>query len=283
MPPHRRPSFLSGRKAFSLVELSVVIVIISIVAVMGLEGAAIYMDRTAYNVTRDRLREIDDAIVAFKKVNGRLPCPSFINLPGATTSLSLTDSCIGKEYFSPGNCTAVANCGLGVITGTSLQIGEVPVRDLGLPISYMMDGYGDRFRYIITNGMGNSAALFNSTADAITIRSGKLATTCTTDCQDLGLASYVVYSHGRDRRNAITKNGVHSGVLWYESDDDKCKIDSVNARINASNPPSSPNCVAGKSVADVARNILYDSRYNAGSVPASYYDDIMIWRKKSDL
>lgn len=284
MPPHRRPSFLSGRKAFSLVELSVVIVIISIVAVMGLEGAAIYMDRTAYNVTRDRLREIDEAIAAFYHVNGRLPCPSRNGKPIAGQPiLAITDTCFGKESNGTGGTAAISSCvdtaaTCQGYTFSNITKGDVPVRDLGLPLSYAFDAYGNRIFYAVTAGMV-SAATFNATNPALQMRSGKLDSACTSNCQMLGSAAYVVLSHGRDRRGAYSKNGGSAPTIECSNGgSDMDRIDTQNCRINR-------GAAAGGYEINNAptTDVFYDSRYNAGSVPASYFDDIVVWRKKSDL
>jgi prepilin-type N-terminal cleavage/methylation domain-containing protein len=273
---------LRARHAFSLVELSVVIVIISIIAVMGLEGTAIYFDRTAYNVTKERMAVIDKAILNFVRVNGRLPCPSYYTLTSA-------DTCFGKEYngATPTTCassTSTCTSASFTVTAVVFHRGDVPVRDLGLPTSYMFDGYGTRIRYVVTATMDSTYTTFNTTtAGGLTIRSGKLDTNCGSAgnlCQTLATdAAYLLLSHGRDRRGAVSAAGA-SIASCSSGSADYNKIDAANCRFGTA---TTLRRYSDNTVVSIPYNHFYDSRYNSGNVAGSFFDDIIIWHRKSDL
>lgn len=290
--PHRR----CRSTGFSLVELSVVVVIISIVAVAGLEGMAIYMDKTAYDTTKEKLAVIDKALVDYRRVNRRLPCPAY-------QTLGPTDTCYGKSFDgSAGQKTCNDNAGIcmnlpsgemanGVIdvaaTTNDLVYGDVPVRDLGLPLSYMVDGYGAKFRYV-TAQQQTSATSYDASTDAIQIRSGKLDTNCGSTgnrCQNRGNAAYAVISAGKNQRGAHLPTGTIADrncspeSLAYDGN-----IDLVNCRANNSLSLryGSTDSVAGTAVT-IPLNVLYDTRYNVGTIEDNYFDDVIVWRSKNSL
>ena len=278
-----------GSPGFSLLELSVVLAIISVIAVMGLEMTANYMNRTAYKVTAERLEAIDQAIVRYRKVYNKLPCPTYLNWDPP-------NACYGKEANGTSGCndTAGACSAASIYVGApyvNLVRGWVPVRDLGLPMSMMMDGYGSRINYItnvnltynLTYTPGDPNDSFNNAPDGIIIRSGKIDAVCGTAgsvCQNRGTASYVLLSVGADRRGGIGADSYTSGAY-------NCTYpDSVTA----ANWPDTANCRFGtgytlsKGGAPQAINldVFYDSRFNAGTGDAKF-DDLIKWRSKGNL
>lgn len=92
---------LLKRRGFSLLELSVVTVIVSIVAVMGLEGAASYISYTAYQSTQDRMAAIDAALVRYRYIYGRLPCPAVLPLPITNAQYGHADIAAGCTNTTP--------------------------------------------------------------------------------------------------------------------------------------------------------------------------------------
>lgn len=273
------------REGFSLIELSVVIAIVSVVAVMGLEVAATFMSRTAYQVTQERIEAIDRALVQYRRQYGRLPCP------GALASSAVAESvkggrCYGKEKRNDGAGNLCANysnaCDAAAFASNSnLKYGTVPVRDLGLPLYYMTDGYNNLLTYYVTNTMVTSSTSFNldTSVDGFTIRSGKQGATCGSTgnvCQTRGTAAYVLLSFGKNARGATSPAGTVvlaclpalPGTTYVDG-----AIDSVNCRNGA-------NLTLENTV---PLDVFYDSRFNIGTQEQSYYDDIIKWRSKSSL
>src|SRR5688572_18524613 len=80
---------------FSLLELSVVMAILSIVAIFGLSAAADFAKRSAGDLTKDNLAQIDAALVEYFRLYGRLPCPSVRTLnPAPPSNYGLEDCSI---------------------------------------------------------------------------------------------------------------------------------------------------------------------------------------------
>lgn len=270
----RRPLHAPTVRGFSLIELSVVVAIISVVATLGLEVAANFVSRTATSVSRERLKVVDEATAAFFKVYGRLPCPAVIaNAPTAAT--------YGLE-----------SCGITVLTGTTigggLMAGAVPFRTLNLPAIYGLDGFNSKFNYVVTKNLtnaGTGATQFGNAANVpgIEMRTGRLAQPCnTSNCQVLADAStnngaaYVIFSSGADQRGAVSARGV---ALKTCNDPF-----SVERRVDTQNCVFGANSVrASMSVTNIPYNVFYDNRVNAGLNLTSYFDDVVVWRPRSQL
>lgn len=275
-----RPTCIASARGFSLVELSIVVAIISVVATLGLEVAANFVNRTSTSVSRERLKLVDDTTANFFRLYGRLPCPADKTLAPSNTNYGLE------------------NCGLSVLTGTTvgggLLSGAVPYRTLNLPVSYSLDGFGSKFNYVVTKNLTQAGRLltgqfgYNSGTAAqngiagIEVRTGQLAQPCNaSNCQVLADpslntgAAYVIFSSGPDQRGARSERGTALK---------NCTIYNPERRVDAQ------NCVFGAasmtpplSVTTIPKNVFYDNRYNAGFNLTSYYDDALVWRPRARL
>lgn len=262
---HRPRPQRASQKGFSLIELSVVIAIVSVVAVMGLESTAVFMNRTAYRVTQERLDTIKVAMAKHRYVYGYLPCP-------ANQTVANVSSAYGKEQRDSGT----GNCTGSTLASSTLRYGDVPIRDLNLPLSTMKDGYGNRFRYVVTPGMakpGTASGAFahTSTTGLIRVRTGKIEATCSTLCQQIASAAYLVLSFGGDKRGTTATNCIPSAL--YDQ-----MIDSVNCRFG-----NAQVVRVGGTPAAVPDDVFYDSRFNNGSVEEMHFDDLVLWQTKSQL
>ena len=251
----------SMRHGFSLIELSIVMVIVGTVATLGLESAATFLERSAQEITEERIKTIDKALVKFHKVHGRLPCPG-----GRTVAVTDAGSMggYGLEY-----CHATL-----AISSTSLRQGMVPVRTLNLPLEYAVDGYGSKFNYVVTTGM-TATATYLATGDGISVRTGKLNTSCSTGCNTMGTAAFLVVSPGYDRRGGVSERGTPTKNCINGTSDDT-KIDAQNCAFAGTNSVT-------LGVTGVTPDVFYDSRYNRGFNEQNYFDDIVIWRPKNRI
>lgn len=278
-----------ARAGFSLIELSVVLSILSIIAVMGLELTANYMDRTAYKVTQQRLDMIDKALVAYRQANNKLPCP-------ANQTLTPSDACYAKECSGPGAqpCTAAngatpcsgntGTCRSASISTGNIYYGDVPVRDLGLPLSTLLDGYGNRIYYAVTrdhvsNPTMNATSNFNTADDEIRVRSGKLDSSCAgvSLCQDRGTASYFIFSVGADKRGGRLPSSNLPFSCQYDVALTDGMTDTANCRFGAGTLVKN-----GSTPISIPENVFYDSRFNTGPTD-SHFDDLVKWRARGSL
>lgn len=124
-----RKNLLHLRSGFSLIELTILLTVVALIAVSSLtflESPAT-KEFEALSTTRERLDAIELALENYRVNNGRLPCP-------ADRALADSDPKLGEE-----NCLGVGVQNLGVI----------PARSLGLNLDYLYDGWGRRFTYHI--------------------------------------------------------------------------------------------------------------------------------------
>src|SRR5574338_880613 len=126
--PNDSPTPAAQRRAagFSLIELSVVLVLLTIVLGLGLSALNAQLLSANATVTRKRQDLIRDVLIAYLGANKRLPCPEVPNpSSGAVTGQG------------PATCPLPAN------------FGTLPYQDLGLSREVAEDGWGNLFSYAV--------------------------------------------------------------------------------------------------------------------------------------
>ena len=179
-----------SQHGFTLVELAVLVLITGIVMatlVSMIPGQDQRADRVA---TKSHLAEIVDGIEAYVARNGHLPCvASRSELPNtANYGRQVLANCVTDTSMPAG--TERINVG----GGAYIRLGVVPTRDLLLSDRYMADEYGNRYTYVVMEGL-TSAASFAASAGKLTILDGD-GGTLTAE------AGYAVLSHGKDGKGA---------------------------------------------------------------------------------
>ncbi len=178
------------KQGFSLIELSIVLVIIGIVLASTIPLASAHVNVKKIETTRDKLELIHKALNVHAKINKDLPCPaSRTALPGTATFGVETD------------CEAAPVAGVTEI-GTDpdyIRIGTVPVRTLNLPEHMMFDSWSNRFTYAVTKAATNS--VLPAGIIDIVDENGNPVTTPPAS------AAYVVFSSGKDGKGTHRRRG----------------------------------------------------------------------------
>jgi type II secretory pathway pseudopilin PulG len=202
-------------RGFSLIELSILL------AVFGAAAAAALSwlqpsgldEWQKVELTRQRLGVIERSLQTFRVQQGRLPC-------AADRSLASTAAEVGQE-----DCQSA---------GSSLNVGVVPTRTLGLDIQYMEDGWGRRFSYAVATDvcpistvaplnapLNCTAITYTSGTGNLTVRTHDLLTpnnttyasgTANTWDNLTTSALYVVISHGPNGDGAWMGSGTQNAV-----------------------------------------------------------------------
>lgn len=150
----------------------------------------------------DHFRNIETALNDFIAREKRFPCPAPLNLPPDTIAPDGTE--FGKE--GPGSCTGTLHNGTYRATGRNgakVRIGAVPVRSLNLSDNEMMDGYGKRYFYAITESLATAGTDVKNDLGAITIN-----TQNGNSISDApGHIIYALISPGTDSRGAFDAQG----------------------------------------------------------------------------
>lgn len=175
----------NSKKAFSLVEMSIVLIISGFILVSFLQifPQIIVMTKNADNMKK--LRNISDAIDAYILENKKLPQPTNIQTSAA-------DDCYAT---SSGKCANEAD---DIVNG-NVYIGGIPSLDLNIGVADMFDAYGNKFVYAVNKKCTEN--IFNCDTDSSKLISIEFLNNTTNNL------AYVVISNGRDKLNAISKDG----------------------------------------------------------------------------
>lgn len=204
--------FYKRRSGFSLVELSVVLVIIGSIAASALSVAVSNDYTTKRDETEAKMDRIEEALAGYVAANHRLPCP-------ADGTLAVTNASFGVESVTgsnPQNCNVSLHN--NVAAPNRIFFGVVPVRTLQLPDEFMFDGWTRRIFYVVNNTFTNNE-LTNTNCNA----SGAASDVCFRDVAagtivvndaagtERTIAAnrpiYLLFSAGENGHGAWIKNG----------------------------------------------------------------------------
>lgn len=182
---------------FSLVSLSFLLVVLGLFATAGIMLGKQYGWTQKRDATAKTVAQIEEALVSYRALNNRLPCPAPM------------DAAPEAAKFGSSDCSASSPAVERVLGRNSypVKIGSVPVRSLNLPDSAMVDGWGRRFVFAVTEYYTSETNLPNFDADQ-----GAIQIVDSND-QDMtpsasGRVVYAVISPGADGRGAYNLAGV---------------------------------------------------------------------------
>ena len=193
------------QSGFSLVEMAVVLAIVGLVIGGLMVPLSAQMDLRNYNETKQKLAVMNEAIIGFTFLKGRLPCPT-TQLDSAQPDYGLEDCSFSSE-------------------------GYVPWRTLGLSA---VDAWGQYWRYRVDSNFYTSTASFSNNVLApasLTVFSNNLrvldsaGNNLTSNQSDGEKPLVIVYSTGKD----LMPNGLNSGAVnnIYESNGVTSDFDDV--------------------------------------------------------
>lgn len=235
-----RPSAY-GVQAFTLLEISVVIVIISLLVGFILVFVSDMVNKRRLIDTKLRIDTIVKALENYREMNEHFPCP-------ASRTVAQSNASFGMEVNS-GTCT-YTSAPAGTVrvetsggSGVWVLIGTIPTKDLMLDNNLMLDGYGNRFSYIVMQGLTEDF----SGEGALNVKDGGANDIITN-------GAFAVVSHGKDGKGAyLFSTGAATAAC------DASNLDKENCDDDYT---------------------LVDAPYNDGSTAASFFDDVIRWRSK---
>ena len=225
--------------AFTLLELAVVLVIVSLMVGFGLQAFDKAGEQECYKVTEERLDTINRALQDFLAANKRLPKP-------AARTYGSSQPQFGYELAT--NDTAL----IGV--NGSVLFGAIPHATLNLPIAYAADCWGNKFTYLVTNTLTSadpSTGYGSGANGTITLRSGTIAAPNTQSTE----VAYAVISHGMDGFGA-------KPLAAGNNANDFCTVNTGKI--------DTENC-------DNANTVIFNSSRNIAKGSATYFDDLLIY------
>ena len=253
-------------QGFTLLELSIVIIIISILSAMAVSSSLGVLENARQASTERKMQQIEQALLQYRIANDRLPCP-------ANLTVTSGNSTFGTEVADTGNSTTRcgnANFSAQNSAGTAIAVAEggVPAVTLGLPADFMYDGWGNRLDYAVKVDMTYPGSFTGTPVGAlcggITVSTGPGYPAGTTLSSN---ALYVLASHGANGHGAYTKNGV-----------------IVNA--SSSNSDEQTNCHCNSSAAVTTYTATYVQEAPVTqdtSNPLLNFDDVVVFRERWQL
>jgi prepilin-type N-terminal cleavage/methylation domain-containing protein len=201
----------SQKKAFSLIELSVVILIISILVSGGLSVSKTSIYNYKVKVTNERMDKVYSSLASFVLNNKRLPCPAPLDVAKGVAEY-------GWEALNQGTCTNITL--IDVTDPYDLVYGMIPVSTLGLSPEYGEDGFGTKFSYVAAKSFTQvSSGVLNDGFETIqampSVGSGELPINIIniqnnnngTNEIFLSNALFVIISHGNNKDGGWNATG----------------------------------------------------------------------------
>ncbi len=187
----------SCERAFTLLEMSVVLLIISVIVGGGIAVMNNSINQRMYNETVTKMETIQTALSQYRNAFGRIPCPAGISFS------------IGKTT-APTFGTEVGTAGDGLCAGASqiagnVVAGAVPVKSLQLPDDFAFDGWGRRIYYVADRRFTTSNAF--TTYPVSDITTGEIQVLDATGGIIEGRAIQLLLSHGKDGHGAWNRQG----------------------------------------------------------------------------
>lgn len=197
------------KKAFSLIELSIAIMVISILIVGFLNVSSVKGSNNKAKITKDRIDIVYKSLGEFVLKNKRLPCPASIK------AIKTVDANYGIEGTAAGTCTAGTGVYLSTASGaTNMVYGMIPVKSLGLSNDYGEDGFGSKFAYIVdkTYTIGTT---FSTSSGSVLIQkyiNGAYFS-------DSNNAIFAIISYGPNKSSSFNANSSSQNMLTSDVDE----------------------------------------------------------------
>ena len=249
-----KKKFANIQRAYSLIELSIVLVIISTLVAGALTISVDNLKNDQTRLTKERMDKVYKILGNYIRVNESLPCPAPL------TKVKSVDS----DYGTSGNCTTVS--GVTVIA-TNYILGAVPTLTLGLPSEYAEDGFGNKIVYFVDKRF-TTAAILNAAPDfGVTNFSTMANNQLSASPSNL----WLIQSNPAGSRQNVTPNAVLGMVSAGPN-----KLGAYNSRSASANATSSD--------ADEATNSNGVASTIISSSPASNsFDDLVFYKTMKDI
>jgi prepilin-type N-terminal cleavage/methylation domain-containing protein len=133
-------------KAFSLIELSIVILIASILITGALSFSTAGVNNARLKSTRERIDALYKSLANYVLVNKKLPCPASLMVVKSLDPVNY-----GLAVGADGSCSGAGVYNNAASANPNVVYGMVPIKTLGLSNDMGEDGFENKIVYIIDN------------------------------------------------------------------------------------------------------------------------------------
>lgn len=241
-------------QGFTLLELSIVLIIGGLMVVGAIEAYTIYTHKQKIERTKALMTDIDQYLSGFPSktipssitadARGRLSGTPYSRLPAPAP---LNGSAAGNDYDTEVTNTtaainaAVASGNLIRVTGASggnVLIGKLPAATLGISNDYMRDAYGNYLLYAVTEAAVTSlnfSGAIEVIEEGIDYRSGSPTEGELIEHETHPNVQYVVVSMGETANGAIDFNGDRIGNVCPANtvkESENCDMNDATFRLS---------------------------------------------------
>ncbi|GAB1233391.1 type II secretion system protein [Ferrigenium sp. UT5] len=204
---------------FTLVEMAMVLTIVALLLTGLVPTISSQLEQRKISETKSKLIDIQQALIGFALINGRLPCPSQSSLAtgtadaGIEATIANTCACV-----TAGGGVASADASRVACTATSVT-GVLPWATLGISET---DAWNRRFTYRVTKRFADEiAAGTTDCTPAVTAPAASSFALCSKGVPDILSAGStpvaaavpaVFVSHGMNGAGAFISNGIQLTV-----------------------------------------------------------------------
>jgi prepilin-type N-terminal cleavage/methylation domain-containing protein len=227
VPAIRSPRDGCNDKGFTLVEMTIVVVLMGILMTLGMAVFDAQLSNAASSGTRKNQEILKEALIAYLRDNKRLPCPETSALGGMAPT--------GRETRQSAGDPA---------TSCASYWGTVPYTTLGLPRDTAIDGFGNLFTYFVSSAQSTAEPDWTLTQKSgvpgfSVGNPGRFGITdngvATTLSANLAVAAFV--SHGKNGLGAYTIKGTRN-ELPAGGTEERTNAPDAAALPGPWNPPS---------------------------------------------
>lgn len=212
----QRKSSLKKQQGIGILEMALMILVLGMTSVVAIALYDRYEEFNKQETNKARVERVQAALDSFVNQNGRLPAPAPIDARPDTATY-------GSET-SVTNVVTAANVGAGVAGttvangtgGRLVRIGTIPVRSLNLADEYMLDAWGNRMVYAVTQDYivpppaAPGVSAFAQDFGAITIQDAgdAMGGVANNSTAAQGNVIYAIVAPGSDKRGAYSADGL---------------------------------------------------------------------------
>jgi prepilin-type N-terminal cleavage/methylation domain-containing protein len=272
-------SVAKSKTAFSLIELSIVILIISILAAGAISVSGIFLVGSKNKLTQQRIETIYKAIGIYLAKEHRLPCPAPINLSKSSLGYGVESGSVPVTNVFR-DCDSVSGVYNSNLVNSKVVYGMVPVNSLGLSDQMAEDGFGSKFSYIVhesltipnysdSSGGSDGFSYYDDESNlAETITIYQLPSTNT-----ITKIVFAIISHGQNKLGSFNAN---STIQNSTSGIDTQESYSALSNISDIGPGSS---------ATFGNNIANNDRVTFTSINSSSdsFDDVLFYKSRDEI
>lgn len=237
--------------AFSLVEFAILLVIFGAIAAASTMLGGKWVEKEEHKSSKLNTKTVEESLDAYRKLNGRLPCP-------ADPTLAPDDANFGVEAANAGTCTGGAPAAGTAAGGAgNTVVGVVPTKTLGMGNNLVVDAWGNRFDYYVDKRMtaDNAFTVYNPSNTAI----GDIEVRDPSGGVRTAKAVYALVSKGGNARGAAARDGTMKNTATADL------LEQENNEYNAAGTASARD------------NILVQA------APTDQFDDIVSFKTRAQM